>query len=223
MFLSGLLCSNLVPGYLTTRHLVARVALTESLVPSRSVDAFSLLRRIANERVGALIQDVEIVLRRLLVATLERHPHKDWRSWLASKKSDDQFVSPALQKALLEWISAEANESAGQDMRQKLSSFLTEQRRLFDGSHSLWVKLCERWGYETGLEREPTPIEGVGANSFNVSSTSWNLSRTIGIWRNIKRDSCLQSTVCRLVSRNRNRFSRPLRPVAYYQMPFAYY
>jgi hypothetical protein len=170
MFFAGLLCGNLLPRYYTVRHLVGRCALTSSLSFDKPFDAFSLLRRSANERVNALLQEVELVLRNLLLAVIERYPTEDWQGWFASKKTDEQFIAPNLHEALLNWAMTEFGDDAGQDTRTKLARFLAEQRKVFHLSHNLWTKLCERWQEAKRTDGEPLPGEAVQYLTFNEAA-----------------------------------------------------
>lgn len=170
MFLDGLLCSNLLPRYYTVRNLVGRCALGAALFPDTRFDAFSLLRRCANERVNALLQDVEFALRNLLTTVFQLYPNDDWKAWLASKKTDEQFIMPELYKDLLDWASSECGEVVGPEMREKLGRFLNERRKTFYQSRNLWTKVCERWREATGAGGEPSPMEAAQYLTFNETS-----------------------------------------------------
>lgn len=170
MFLAGLLSANLLAGYYTTRHLLARYIIGEAIGTYKTSDAFSLFRRAANERVSALLQDVELALRRLLLAVFETYPTEDWCAWLGSKKTDEQFMAPQLQKALLAWALEAGGESDQGELREKLGRFLSERRKEFEKSHNLWTALCERYLAATITQESANPpslIEAVDYLTFN--------------------------------------------------------
>lgn len=169
MFLGGLLSVNLLPGYYTARHLLARFVLAEALGTDKAADAFSLFRSAANERVTALLQDVELAMRRLLLAVFEAHPAEAWRVRLASKKTDEHFIAPELYKALLTWAYETGGESHGNELREKMGRFLSEQQKDFKKLHNLWTAACERWRVATGREGtadEPSVVEAVDYLTF---------------------------------------------------------
>jgi len=166
LFLAGFLCSNLMPGYYQFRNLLARHIVEEQAgVLHVPVD---LLRRSANGRVNALLQDVEVALRAMLRTVFRQMPPADVQTLLKDRPIERKLYEPELQRVLLDWA-GQIPITAPYDAKGALGKLLKEERDKFEAACNLWTKVCIVFRESQGLETtmaEPTPEQVVGCLTF---------------------------------------------------------
>jgi len=166
LFLDGFLCANLLPGYYQFRNLLARHIVEEqSGVSQAPVD---LLRRSANGRVNALLQDVEVALRSMLRNVFRQMSPTDVHTLLKDRPTERKLYGPELQRALLDWA-GQIPVVAPYDAKAALGKLLKEEREKFEAASNLWTKLCIVFRESEGLETtmaEPILEQVVGCLTF---------------------------------------------------------
>lgn len=165
LYLDGFLCTNLLPGYYQFRNLLARYVVEEQIGAAPA--PVELLRRSANGRVNALLQDVEVALRAMLRSVFRQMAPADVQALLRGIKTEQKLFEPELQRSLLEWA-GRVPVVAPFDAKAELARFLKEKREEFDANSNLWTKVCfvfsESLG--SGVPAEPSPEQTVGCLTF---------------------------------------------------------
>ena len=165
LFLGGFLCTNLLPGYYQFRNLLARYVVEEQTGTAPA--PIDLLRRSANGRITALLQDVEVALRAMLRSVFRQMQPAEVQALLEGIKTEQKLYAPELQRALLDW--------AGQipvvppyEAKAALGTLLKEQREKFEAASNLWTKVCSVFAASLGggMRAEPTPEQTVGCLTF---------------------------------------------------------
>ena len=166
LFLAGFLCSNLLPGYYQFRNLLVR-HIVEEQTGIRQPPA-DLLRRSANGRVNALLQDVEVALRSMLRNVFRQMSPDEVRTLLKGRPTERKLYEPELQRALLDWA-GQIPVVAPYDAKGALGKLLKEKRDEFEEANNLWTKVCIVFRESQWLETtmtEPTPEQVVGCLTF---------------------------------------------------------
>lgn len=165
LFLDGFLCTNLLPGYYQFRNLLARYVVEEQIGAAPA--PVELLRRSANGRVNALLQDVEVALRAMLRNVFRQMQPADVQALLRGIKTEQKLFEPELQRTLLEWA-GKIPVVAPFDAKNELAKLLKEKRDEFDANSNLWTKVCAVFAASlgTGAQAEPTPEQTVGCLTF---------------------------------------------------------
>lgn len=155
LYLDGFLTTNLLPGYYQLRNLLV-VALLEEGQPAPQ-SPLALLRRAANARVNALLQDVETSFRRMLLARLRTMPEANWKALLTGKKSDRKLFEAEVRKGLLGWATANAAEH-----KAGISKQLADLEAADKLNNNLWTKVCAVFREDTksAADAEP-PLQSV--------------------------------------------------------------
>ena len=165
LFLSGFLCTNLLPGYYQFRNLLARYVVEEQTGTAPA--PVDLLRRSANGRVTALLQDVEVALRAMLRSVFRQMQPAEVQGLLEGIKTEQKLYAPELQRALLEWA-GQVPVVAPYEAKAALGKLLKEQREKFEAASNLWTKVCSVFAASLGghVRAEPTPEQTVGCLTF---------------------------------------------------------
>jgi hypothetical protein len=165
LFLSGFLCTNLLPGYYQFRNLLARYVVEEQMATAPA--PIELLRRSSNGRVNALLQDVELALRAMLRKVFCQMQPDEVMALLKSIKTEKKLYEPELQKTLLEWA-GQIPVVAPYEAKATLGKLLKEEREKFDASSNLWTKVCVVFAASlgAGVRAQPTPEQTVGCLTF---------------------------------------------------------
>lgn len=137
LWLQGLLAPNLLPGFYQLRNLTIRLLIYERAEPWNGFGPELLFRRSTNERVGQLLQDVETMLRGVLLTVFHRIGAEQVESLLKGKQSDREFVPADLNRALLEW----AGQQGGPEEKAGLNKLLLQHRLAFKETNSVWAKV----------------------------------------------------------------------------------
>jgi hypothetical protein len=135
--LLGFLSQNLLPRYYQLRNLTIRYLVHEPFEPWNGCGPKILFRRATNERAGQLLQDMETMLRAVLLSLFHLLGPDAVRALLEGKQSDNEFLSSELNRSLLEW----ANNAGGQDLKQGLNALLVEHRKAFKTTNSVWARV----------------------------------------------------------------------------------
>jgi len=170
LFLSGFLCTDLLPGYYQFRNLLARYVVDDQIGTCQS--PVNLLRRSANGRVNTLLQDVEVALRAMLRCVFCQMPTDELKQLLSSRKTEQKLYDPELHRTLLEW-SAKIPVAGPFDAKAELIKLLKEEREKFETTNNLWTKICATYRANLGAENnddEPTPEDIVGYLTFSELS-----------------------------------------------------
>lgn len=166
LFLDGFLCANLLPGYYQFRNLLARYIVEEqSGIRQAPVD---LLRRSANGRVNALLQDVEVALRAMLRNVFQQMTPTDVQALLKSRKTEQRLYAPELQRTLLDWA-GQIPVVAPYEAKAALAKLLNEERGKYMAASNLWTKVCAVFRESQGSDGtmvEPTSEQVVGCLTF---------------------------------------------------------
>lgn len=166
LFLAGFLCGNLLPGYYQFRNLLARCVVEEQTgILQAPAD---LLRRAANGRVNALLQDVEVALRAMLRTVFRQMSPADMQALLKARPTERKLYEPQLQRVLLNWA-GQIPVTAPYDAKTELGKLLKEERDKFQAESNLWTKVCAVFRESQGLEStmaEPAPEQVVGCLTF---------------------------------------------------------
>jgi hypothetical protein len=133
--LRGVLVQNLLPGFYQVRNLAIRHILNEHLEGDTKPKPEMLFRRMTNERVLQLLQDVESMLRYVLLSVFGRLGEDRVQGILKSKQGDGELIPVFLNKALLEF-----GDKSGPEVKQSLVTLLTENRKIFRDGNSLWER-----------------------------------------------------------------------------------
>lgn len=165
LFLDGFLCANLLPGYYQFRNLLARFVVEEQ--SGAAPAPVELLRRSANARVNALLQDVEVALRAMLRNVFRQMQPAEVQTLLRGIKTEQRLFEPELQRGLLEWA-GNVPVVAPFDAKTELARFLKAKRDEFEANSNLWTKVCAVFAASlgTGQRTEPTPEQTVGCLTF---------------------------------------------------------
>jgi hypothetical protein len=139
LFLDGFLSANLLPGYYQFRNLLARFVVEEQIGPAPA--PVELLRRSANGRVNALLQDIEVALRAMLRTVFRQMQPAEVQALLATIKTEQRLFEPDLQRSLLEWA-GEIPVVAPYDAKGELARLLKQKRMEFEVDSNLWTKVC---------------------------------------------------------------------------------
>lgn len=166
LFLSGFLCSNLLPGYYQFRNLLARYVVEEQSAPPPA--PIDLLRRSANGRVNALLQDVEVALRAMLRSVFRQMSPAQVQEMLTKIKTEKRLYEPEIQRSLLEWAGL-IPVLAPYDAKSELAKLLKEKRDEFEANSNLWTKVCAVFAASSNAiaPAEPTPEETVECLTFS--------------------------------------------------------
>jgi hypothetical protein len=114
-----------------------------------------------NERVSQLLQDVESMIRYVLLAEFQILGSDAVENLLKAKQAEGEFISPSLNKALLDL----ATQAGGQDLRQRFSSLITDNRREFKEANSVWQRVLnlieedDKDGAEVSLPKHLRSVE----------------------------------------------------------------
>ena len=165
LFLSGFLCTNLLPGYYQFRNLLARYVVEEQSGTSQA--PVNLLRRSANGRVNALLQDVEVALRAMLRNVFRPMQPAEVQALPTGIKTEQKLYEPELQRTLLEWA-GKIPVTAPYEPKAELAKLLKEEREKFEATSNLWTKVCAVFAASLGADvrAEPTPEQTVGCLTF---------------------------------------------------------
>jgi hypothetical protein len=165
LFLNGFLSMNLLPGYYQFRNLLARYVVEEQI--GRAPAPINLLRRSANSRINALLQDIEVALRAMLRSVFLQMSADEVRTLLKSTKTEQKLYEPDLQRTLLDWA-GNLPLPAPQEAKAELAKLLKEKREEFEANSNLWTKVCSVFSESLGpgVGAEPTPEQGVGCLTF---------------------------------------------------------
>jgi len=131
--LDGFLIPNLLPGYYQLRNLVVRFLLEESVQPGL------LFRRATNERVAALLQDAETMLRQVIVSVFTRTGLDAVRERLEAMQQPGEVVDKELNRSLLEWVRRSCTAEAVKELNELLQQHRTE----FKKTNSVWATTNE--------------------------------------------------------------------------------
>jgi hypothetical protein len=165
LFLSGFLCTNLLPGYYQFRNLLARYVVEEQRGTAPA--PIDLLRRSANGRVNALLQDIEVALRAMLRNVFRQMQPPEVQALLQNIKTEQRLYEPELQRALLEWA-GQIPVVAPYEAKAALGKLLKERREEFEAASNLWTRVCSVFAASLGAtaRAEPTPEQTVGCLTF---------------------------------------------------------
>ncbi len=160
IFLDGFLCTNLLPGYYQFRNLLARYIVEEQM--GVATTPIELLRRSANGRVNALLQDIEVALRAMLRTVFRQMQAADVQALLQGIKTEQKLFAPDLQRSLLDWAGT-VPVVAPYDAKTELALLLKQKRMEFEVDSNLWTKVCEVFtaSLTTGSRAEPTTDQRV--------------------------------------------------------------
>ena len=139
VFLDGFLCANLLPGYYQFRNLLARFVVEEQIGPAPA--PVELLRRSANGRVNALLQDIEVALRAMLRTVFRQMQPAEVQGLLETIKTEQRLFEPDLQRSLLKWA-GKIPVVAPYDAKTELARLLKQKRMEFEVDSNLWTKVC---------------------------------------------------------------------------------
>jgi len=137
LFLKGFLVHNLLPGFYQLRNLTIMYLVQEHEKPRNGCRPEMLFRRATNERASRLLQDVEIMLRSIVLTVFQRLGEGDVRNLLERKQSDRVFIPSDLNIALLEW----ASKAGGPTLKQDLNSLILQHRNAFRVQNSVWARV----------------------------------------------------------------------------------
>ena len=126
--LNGILIPNLLPDFYQLRNLIVRFLLDESIGPEFH------FRRATSERVGALLQDAETMLRQILLQVFSRIGLEAARTRLERITQHGEVIDAELNRALLAW----AKVGCGQQAVKELSEILLLHRKEFKKNNSVW-------------------------------------------------------------------------------------
>lgn len=135
--LAGILVPNLLPGFYQVRNLTVRYLIDEHFSGGQKTPLESLFRRAANERVGQLLQDAEMMLRAVLRSAFADMSEAQAQDMLMAKQGDAELLPGELNRDLLKW--AGAQEAAG--LRESLNALLVEHRKQFKLQNSVWARV----------------------------------------------------------------------------------
>jgi hypothetical protein len=152
--LQGVLVQNLLPGFYQIRNLTVRYLVQEGFANWDRYKPEMLFRRVTNERVSQLLQDVESMLRYVLLSVFEILGDNRVQEVLTGKQGEGEFISAALNKALLEL----AEKNGGQDLKQAFNSLITEHRKSFKESNSVWQRVGKLMEQDDEEEAEATAL-----------------------------------------------------------------
>jgi len=170
LFLDGFLCSNHLPGYYQFRNLLAWFLVEEQAGAKPA--SVVLLRRSANARVNALLQDIEVSLRAMLRTAFRQMSLEDVRTLLKARKTEQKLYEPGLQTTLLEWTT-QVPVVAPFNIKESLGKLLKEERAKFEMTSNLWTKVCHVFQESFSPENpsaEPTPEQTIGCLTFSELS-----------------------------------------------------
>ena len=143
--LQGFLIPNLLPGFYQLRNLTVRFLLYEPFRPD------ALIRRATNERVSQLLQDVEMTLRSVLFSVFSALGENPVQTLLSGKQGDATFITPELNRVLLEWAGTEGSA----ELKESLNRVLVAHRTAFKESNSVW------WRVSKMMDEEPVDAEAI--------------------------------------------------------------
>ncbi|AEB08773.1 hypothetical protein [Desulfobacca acetoxidans] len=129
--LQGFLVHNFIPGFYQLRNLTVRMLIHEGLQPE------IIFRRATNERVAQLLQDVESMLRSVLLSVFHTLGEERVRGYLVKRQSEQEFIPSDLNRELLQW----AREQGVPDLRESLSELINRHRLSFKEKNSLWSRI----------------------------------------------------------------------------------
>jgi hypothetical protein len=135
--LSGFLMQNLLPQFYQLRNLTMHLLVHEPLAPWDSYGPDLLFRRATNHRAAQLVQDVETMLRHLLLSTFHRIGPERVKAILEGKQCERDFMPSELNRALLDW----AGTAYGEDAKRALNAMLVERRKAFRATNSVWSRV----------------------------------------------------------------------------------
>jgi hypothetical protein len=165
LFLGGFLCTNLLPGYYQFRNLLARYVVEEQ--SGNAPAPIELLRRSANGRVNALLQDVEVALRAMLRNVFRQMQPAEVQTLLEGIKTEQKLYESELQRTLLDWA-GKIPVTAPYDPKAELGKLLKQEREKFEATSNLWTKVCAVFAASlgAGVRTAPTPEQTVGCLTF---------------------------------------------------------
>jgi hypothetical protein len=137
--LAGFIVPNLLPGFYQLRNLVVRFLLDESVRPEL------LFRRATNERVAALLQDTETMLRQVLASVFTVMGLDAAKTQLMKIQQPKEMIDEKLNGAILKW----SRENCSEEAHKVLTSILSEHRDAFKAANSAWytaMKMMQRDG-----------------------------------------------------------------------------
>jgi hypothetical protein len=157
LFFSGFVSPNLIPGFYQFRNLTVKLLAMREHVGAEITSA-SLLRRSSNARINVLLQDIELSLRHLLSCCFRQMGFNPVKQRLEATKTDELPMATELRKLLSDW----AEQTGGEDLKQKLTKYLTEYTKDFHRTHTLWARVCGLHSLEIGSNGDAThePTEG---------------------------------------------------------------
>lgn len=152
--LSGFIVPNLLPGFYQLRNLTIRFLICEPLKSVASDKPELLFRRSTNERIAQILQDVESMLRYVLLSVFGLIGQVEVRATLEKQQGENEFIPAELNRALLAW----ADGNGGLALRESLNSVLIEHRKAFRKSNSVWARVTRLMEEEeTQGDSQPVP------------------------------------------------------------------
>ena len=97
-----------------------------------------LFRRSTNERITQILQDVESMLRYVLLSVFELIGQAEVCASLEGKQCENEFIPIDLNRALLAW----ADGARGSAVRDGLNAMLIEHRKEFRKRNSAWARIA---------------------------------------------------------------------------------
>ena len=128
--------------------------MTAGFAQSAAISSTDLLRRSTNNRIGAILQDVELSLRQLMTRCFAKMGFDEVKQKLERTRTDEQAVSAELRKSLQVW----SRNIGSPNLPQEVSKHLLAYQKEFDQAHSLWAKVCQLYRDELGEEAIDPPL-----------------------------------------------------------------
>jgi hypothetical protein len=153
LFFAGIVTPNLIPGFYQFRNLTVKLLAMQEHVGTQ-VTSVAMLRGSSNARIHMLLQDVELSLRYLLTHCFLQIGFDEVRALLDKTRTDEMPISPEVRKLLSVW----AEQTGGEDLKQKLGTLLSEYTTDFLRSHSLYARITGLFSAESGID-DDTPGE----------------------------------------------------------------
>lgn len=129
--IKGFLIQNSLPNYYQLRNLSIKHILNESINPS------DLFRRATNERIFLLLQDVESMLRNLVLWAFNLIGLEEIKKVLLNMQKPGKLISSELDSLILKWVKSNCSESAN----SQFVEIINEKRKQFKISNSVWENI----------------------------------------------------------------------------------
>ena len=136
--LDGFIIPNLLPGFYRVRNLVVRYLFDTSIQPQL------LFRRASNERVAALLQDAETMLRQVLTSVFARIGVDAARERLERMQQPGRVIDKELNRSLLKW----AKKNCTAEATTELNNLILHHRIEFKKVNSAWSIAANLMGQE---------------------------------------------------------------------------